>query len=48
MTASTWMMWGLVVFYVLLAGASALEKNWNRAAYWVGATLITFSVLRMT
>lgn len=45
MRLSDTMMQGLVVFYLLVAGISAYEGNWPRCMYWIGASIITASVL---
>lgn len=42
---STAMMGGLVAFYVLVSAVSAYEGNWPRCTYWIGAAIITTSVL---
>lgn len=42
---SSYMMMGLVVFYVLVAGVSGVEGNWPRALYWLSAAGITVAVL---
>lgn len=39
------MMMGLVVFYLLVAGVSAMETNWPRVLYWISAAGITTAVL---
>ncbi len=41
------LMQGLAVFYVLVAIVFAFEGNWAKAAYWIGASIITTSVLWM-
>lgn len=40
--------YAMLVFYVLVALASAREKDWWRVLYFVGAILISISVLGMT
>lgn len=45
MISSTGMMQGLVAFYVMVAVVSAYEGNWPRCTYWIGAAIITTSVL---
>jgi len=45
---STWIMYALLVFYAAILVASAIERNWLRALYWLGAMLIMVSVLGMT
>ena len=37
----------LVVVYVIVAVVFGLEGNWPKMAYWIGAAIITFSVLVM-
>ena len=37
----------LVVQYVITAGVFCWEGNWPKVAYWVGASIITGSVLWM-
>lgn len=41
------MMKGLVVFYLILAVVFGYEQQWAKATYWIGAALITGSVLAM-
>jgi hypothetical protein len=41
------MAWGLVAFYVMLVGSSALEKRWPVCLYWIGAAILTTGVLWM-
>lgn len=43
--SSTHMMIGLVAFYLLTAGVSAMETNWPRVLYWISAAGITTAVL---
>lgn len=45
--ASSMMMKGLLVFYVLIAGVSLYERNYPKALYWISAGMITTSVLLM-
>lgn len=45
---STSMMLVLIAFYLIVSAVSAFEANWPRACYWVGAAIITSSVLWMT
>lgn len=45
---SSTMMSLLIVVYIVIACISAAEGNAWRAVYWVAASLLTFSVLRMT
>ena len=42
-----WLMRVLVVEYVIVALVFASEGNWPRFTYWVGASIITGSVLWM-
>lgn len=42
---STTLMLGLLVVYVLISVVSALEGNYPRCLYWIGAGLITTAVL---
>lgn len=42
---STNMMIGLIGFYVLTSIVSGVEGNWPRCSYWIGAAIITSSVL---
>ena len=37
----------LIVFYFIIAIAYALERDWARAFYFVGAIIISLSVLAM-
>ena len=37
----------LIVFYVVLAGVYAYELNWSKCTYWIGAAMITGSVVVM-
>ena len=48
MISGTALMTGLIVFYVVLAGVFAVEGNWPRCTYWIGASIITGSVLWMS
>lgn len=41
------LMRGLIVFYVVLAGVYAYETNWAKCTYWIGAAIISTSVLVM-
>lgn len=41
------LMQGLVVVYVLVAILYATEGNWPKMTYWIGAAIITSSVLAM-
>ena len=41
------LMQGLVVTYVLVALVFAYEGNWPKCTYWMGAAIITTSVLWM-
>lgn len=45
---STTTMYILLGFYGLIAVQALCEKNWWRAMYFVGAILISVSVLAMT
>lgn len=45
---STGMMWFLIAVYCVIVLASAAERNWPRALYFVGAIVITVAVLWMT
>ena len=38
-------MYVLIVFYLIVAAASAFESNWPRTFYWLGATIINCSIL---
>jgi uncharacterized membrane protein (DUF485 family) len=40
-------MLGLLVFYVVLAVVFAYERQWPKCTYWIGAAIITGSVLAM-
>lgn len=42
---STGMMVFLIGFYLLVACVSGYEGNWPRCFYWIGAAIITTSVL---
>jgi len=37
----------LIVFYAIVAGVFLFEGNYPKALYWVGACIITSSVLMM-
>lgn len=41
------LMKGLVVTYVVVACVFAYEQNWPKMFYWIGAAMITSSVLVM-
>ena len=41
------MMVCLVVVYLVIAGRFAYEGNWPKCTYWIGAAMITSSVLVM-
>jgi hypothetical protein len=45
--SGTVLMQGLVVTYVIVACVFAYEGNWPKCAYWIGASIITSSVLWM-
>ena len=45
---SSWLIWLLIVQYVVIAVASACERNWPRCLYFVSAGLISLSVLWMS
>lgn len=45
---STGMMWFLIVAYTAIVLASATERNWLRALYYVGVIVISVAVLWMT
>ncbi len=45
---STLVMWILIVFYVAIMLLAAYERNWWRAMYFVGAIVISLSVMGMT
>ena len=47
MITGTLLMQGLVVLYVIVACVFAYELNWPKMTYWIGAAIITSSVLRM-
>lgn len=47
MVSSTGLMMGLVGIYVLTAAVSLYEGNWARCFYWIGASIITGSVIWM-
>lgn len=42
---STWLMRLLVVQYIIISIISLFEHNYIRALYWIGASIITVSVL---
>lgn len=41
-------MYILIGFYVIIITQAGIERNWWRALYFVGAILISISVLAMT
>lgn len=41
------LMIGLLIFYVALAVVFAIESQWPKCTYWIGAAIITGSVLAM-
>ena len=41
------LMAGLSIFYVMLAVVFAYEGQWAKCTYWIGACIITVSVLAM-
>jgi hypothetical protein len=45
---STKLMVWLLCNYAVICGFSLYEKNWPRAGYWLGAFIITGSVIWMT
>lgn len=45
---STYIMYALLVFYLAILVAALFERNYWRALYWIGAMLITISILGMT
>ena len=45
---STGLMWLLIAAYGAIVLASAVERNWPRALYFVGAIVISVAVLWMT
>ena len=47
MINGTMLMQGLVVFYVIVAIVFGFEGNWAKCTYWIGASIITSSVLVM-
>ena len=47
MINGTMLMQGLVVFYVIVASVFGFEGNWAKCTYWIGASIITSSVLVM-
>ena len=44
---SGWMIWALIAQYVVIALASAWERNWPRCMYFISAGFISLSVLWM-
>ncbi len=44
---STYIMYALLVFYLAILVAALFERNYWRALYWIGAMLITISILGM-
>lgn len=42
---SSYMMMGLIAFYLLVACVSSIEGNWPRVLYWLSASGITTAVL---
>lgn len=47
MISGAFLMQSLAVFYVLVAIVFAYEGNYAKCAYWIGASIITTSVLVM-
>lgn len=47
MIAGNTLMMGLAVFYIFLAAVFAYEGQWAKCTYWIGACIITTSVLVM-
>ena len=45
---STNIMYALLVFYLAILVAAMFERNWWRVLYFVGAIVISISVLGMT
>lgn len=45
---STLQMYVLIVAYLVIAATAAWERNFPRALYFVGATIISVAVLWMT
>jgi hypothetical protein len=41
------LMQGLLVVYFIIACTFAYEQNWAKMTYWIGAAIITGSVLVM-
>ena len=41
------LMRGLLAFYIVLAIIFAYEQQWAKCTYWIGAAIITGSVLAM-
>jgi len=48
MLDSTVTMWVLIGFYAIIVVQSVIERRWHRAAYFVGAIVISLSVLGMS
>ena len=44
---SSYLMLGLIVAYLVIAGVSAWEGNMARTLYWISASTLTISVLWM-
>jgi len=44
---SSWLMIALMIQYALIALFGACEGNWYRCLYFVGALLISFSVIHL-
>ncbi len=38
---------GLLLIYCVIMGTCIWEKNWARACYWLGASLIQVGILNM-
>lgn len=47
MTAPDWLNLALVLAYVVLAIAFAVMGNWPKVLYWIGAGILTASLLWM-
>ena len=45
---SSYLMGALILAYLVIAGMAAYEGNWPRCSYWIGAAIITGSVLKAT
>jgi hypothetical protein len=45
---STGMMIALIIWYLGIAITAAIERNWPRALYFVGAIVISVAVIWMT